>query len=234
MICPNCQVDAVIAEQLYGALYTCSSCMSVYFINFEGQPEFGEVPTGVLDEIVSEPLSPEPFVEAPIESEFSPVPTESYESSLEPLIDAIDLVNFDNKLDDQFNSQVETTEEQNLEMSITDDIQNETTSFEPIIKKSNSFTDIAKEISDFGNTEVQLSGLNYELSITGLDTQETMRQFKDAIEDTKFGWDSNELLKSVKNGQIKFERLSPVKAYILAKRLQFLDIERHWKQNAMS
>jgi hypothetical protein len=41
-------------------------------------------------------------------------------------------------------------------------------------------------------------------------------------------------MRSIKNGQIQFEKLNPVKAYILAKRLQFLDIEKQWKQNAMS
>ena len=76
MICPNCQKDVAISEQLYGALYTCGSCQAVYFINFEGQPEFGEVPAGVLSDIVSEP----------------------FEASLEPLVDSVDMLSFDNKL----------------------------------------------------------------------------------------------------------------------------------------
>ena len=219
MICPNCQIDAAITEQLYGALYTCGGCQAVYFINFEGQPEFGEVSTDILTDMISEPaageISPGPDMQE------APPMNNDYASSLEPQIDSVDMVDFDNKLDEQFVSQAEDSGLQ-------------TPQAEPDEIKSNSFTDIAKEISDFGNTEVQLGSLNYDLKITGLDTQETMLLFKEAIEDSKFGWDANELLRTIKNGQIKLERLSPVKAYILAKRLQFLDIEKHWKQNAMS
>ena len=61
-----------------------------------------------------------------------------------------------------------------------------------------------------------------------------MKQFREIIEDPRFGWDANELLRGVKNGRIKFEKLNPVKAFILAKRLQFLDIEKNWKQNAIT
>lgn len=262
MICPNCQINAVISEQLYGALYTCGGCQAVYFINFEGQPEFGEVPSGILSDIISEPSSLEPVASEPFVKELaapesvnatsedslvSVQETETFESSLEPLVDSVDMVSFDNKLDDQFNAQIndqnlqtDMPENQNIEPT-TDFSNTELNPFEQQqpevnaeIQNPSSFTNIAKEISDFGNAEVQLSGLNYDLNITGLDSQETMRLFKEAIEDSKFGWNANELLSTVKNGQIKFERLSPVKAYILAKRLQFLDIEKHWKQNAMS
>lgn len=250
MICPNCQIDAVISEQLYGALYTCGGCQAVYFINFEGQPEFGEVPTGILSDIVSEPSASEPMaaeisvpediesglVNPASEDSFSPPQeTESFESSLEPLVDSVDMVNFDSKLDDQFNTPAEAIENQNVEMPAMDFSNTELNPFEQQPPDSpSSFINVAKEISDFGNTEVQLSGLSYELNITGLDTKETMRLFKEAIEDSRFGWNANELLNTIKNGQIKFERLNPVKAYILAKRLQFLDIEKQWKQNAMS
>lgn len=258
MICPNCQINAVISEQLYGALYTCGGCQAVYFINFEGQPEFGEVPSGILSDIISEPslsesiaaenIAPESANLLPESSLQAPQEAESFESSLEPLVDSVDMVSFDNKLDDQFNSQIseqnlqtDTSENQNIEMPAMDFSNTELNPFEqqqPEVnseaQQPNSFTNVAKEISDFGNAEVQLSGLNYDLNITGLDTQETMRLFKEAIEDSKLGWNANELLSTIKNGQIKFERLNPVKAYILAKRLQFLDIEKHWKQNAMS
>lgn len=262
MICPNCQIDAVITEDLYGALYTCSGCRAVYFINFEGQPEYGDV-NEVIPDIVSgtSPSEPEaletsapesmaPELENPstAASLQTSQEAESFESSLEPLVDSVDMVSFDNKLDDQFNSQINdqnlqtnTPENQNIEMPPADFSNSELNPFEQQqpevnteIQNPSSFTNIAREISDFGNAEVQLSGLNYDLNITGLDSLETMRLFKEAIEDSKFGWNTSELLSTIKNGQIKFERLSPVKAYILAKRLQFLDIEKHWKQNAMS
>ena len=234
MICPNCQIDVAISEQLFGALYTCGGCQAVYFINFDGHPEFGEVPTGILSDIISEPsidsltaaepaANPEPVNNSGFHSTF--------ESSFEPLVDSVDMVNFDNKLEAQFESYLGNEGSEPVdEINPFENIQTESV-VEPNI---HSFSQIAKEISDFGNSEAHVGGLNYDLKITGLDTQITMKQFKEIIEDPRFGWDSNEMLRGVKNGQITIERLNPAKAFVLAKRLQFLDIEKSWKQNALA
>jgi hypothetical protein len=202
MICPNCQTDVVVTEQQIGALYTCGSCQAVYFIGFDGKPEFGEV----LTEVPTADLAEAPMQDLNASS--------AYEGSLEPLVDSVDMLDFDNKLENQFAS-LETPAQANA-------------------RQDSSFSDVANEISAYGNTEVQLAGMNYDLKVVGIDTQETAMLFKEAIEDLKFGWDANEVIKGLKNGQIEFKRLSPVKAYILAKRLQFLDIEKHWKQNVLS
>ncbi|MBY0554463.1 hypothetical protein K2P97_08040 [bacterium] len=294
MICPNCQTEVEVTEQHYGALFTCPSCQAVYFINFDGKPEFGDV------EVPADINFGGPAADVPPAQESAP-PAEvasqvqdynntdlnngsGFEASLEPLVDSVDMVAFDNKLDDQFNNLdnslnndfntpmdnsyespigdvsgsepqptseevQQATESQSAEqpMPDTDFSNTDANPFEAMAaspelaakpaasaKKNNSFSDAAKEISAYGNTEVQLAGLNYDLKIVGLDTQETMKLFKEAIEDSKFGWDVNELMKTVKNGEIQFSRLSPVKAYILAKRIQFLDIEKQWKQNVLS
>lgn len=233
MICPNCQVNAAITEQHYGALYTCNSCRAVYFINFEGQPEFGDVTEEVVEEAVEQVIeapavdtpmdrpvdmpvettldnAAENFIENPAEAPLEASNEAGFEAALEPLIDSVDVVNFENNFD---LPKVETP---------IDDFSN------------NSFADAAKEISDFGNTEAQIASLSYDLKISGIDTQETKRLFLEAIEDSKFGWDANEIMRSIKNGQVEFLKLNPVKAFILAKRLQFLDMEKQWKQNATS
>ncbi len=118
--------------------------------------------------------------------------------------------------------------------------QNEFAVIEPIqdnieaVQTFGSFTDVAKDISDFGNSETQVASLNYDLKISGLDTIEILKLFKESIEDSRFGWETNELMRSIKNGAISFEKLNPVKAYMLAKRLQFLDVEKKWKQNVLN
>lgn len=258
MICPNCQTDTFISEQQYGALYTCNSCQAVYFINFDGKPEFSETVEPAFEQPAAQPIEQtfEQPVEQPIEQ-----PTEynqTFESSLEPLIDSVDMVNFDAKLDEQFGNQlgnplesasvespVETQAEPEPQFANSPepssepqslDYLNDINPFEqaaPEAAKTSPFNDVAKEISEFGNTETQLSGLNYDLHVSGLDNQETMKLFKEAISDLKLGWDANEIFRTVKNGQIKLEKLSPVKAYIIAKRIQFMDIEKNWKQNGL-
>jgi hypothetical protein len=185
MICPNCQKDQNVTENSYGALYTCKSCQAVYFINFEGQPEFS-------NEEIPAAIEPSSLEEAPASD------------LMAPLI--------------QFNQNAFSTDP---------------VTFENLDHASNSFSDAAKDISDYGNTETQIAHLNYDLKITGLDTAEMMRLLKEAIEDSRFGWDAHEIMRMIKRGEVQFEKLNPVKAYILAKRLQFLDVEKIWKQNAV-
>lgn len=274
MICPSCQSDVSVTDANYGALYTCEKCQAVYFVNFDGQPEFGEVPDEAPIDLNNFPTEsaetpqatssePEPLADYSTDfstddlASFQQIPEaqdnfqadagspEPFDSSFEPLVDSINVVTVDPLVDPVISSEV--LESQSPEFESLNDVDAGLNPFENLISpEENAETDgsavaaaagfagVAKEISDFGNTEVQLAGLNYDLTITGLDTQETMRLFKEAVEDSKFGWDAADILKMVRNGQVEFKRLSPVKAYILAKRLQFLDIEKQWRQHVLS
>lgn len=258
MICPNCQKDAAITEQLYGALYTCANCQAVYFINFEGKPEYGDVSSEILSDIVADPKTQVGAEAPPSETPMAPVadfsiPFAASEES--PPVDS-DFSQSQQQAEpsaaqvESFGS-LETIQETPVDaVPEAEPAAAPAAEPEPVYDYSNpdfnpfeapaaeekpkqSFTDVAKEISEFGNAEVQLAGLNYDLKVSGLDTQETVKLFREAIEDSKFGWDANEVMRTMKNGGIKFEKLSAVKAYILAKRLQFLDVEKEWKQNVL-
>ena len=212
MICPNCHKESKITEHNFGALYTCSFCQAVYCINFEGLPEFGEIsnevpvddPTNLPQENPTEPL-PEP--EMPdnfTEVQYADAPPAN------PFI-------------------LEVPPE--VEAAVAVPVQAK----QPAKNNpSDSFTNIAQEISDFGNTDSQLASMNYDLQVTGIDNQQTKSLFKEAIEDSKFAWDAFEIMKSIKNGRVEITKMSPAKAYLLAKRLQFLDLEKKWKQNVLS
>lgn len=266
MICPNCQKDQTVGEQNYGALYTCGSCQAVYFINFDGAPEYGEM--GVQDlqsfETSSEPEGlgdfnsgleqnlPELGSVEPLVPSQNLLDSINYEQPVEPAasLDAINSVdnpfeaqnnlsgmNSDFQLDNNFELPpvVETT----VAVAPTPVVAAKPAAAKPapVAAKtavSGAFADIAQEISDFGNTDAQLAGLNYDLVVSGIDTQETKNLFKEAIEDSKFAWDAFEIMKSLKNGRVEIKKLSPAKAYLLAKRIQFLDIEKVWKQNVLT
>lgn len=278
MECPNCHVNASVSEQQFGALYTCNDCKAVYFINFDGQPEYGEnleednssedlqappsLNIGNVEPPQLEPITADPLAgydaSANQQNTFENQNIESgYEGSLEPLIDSTNVVDFDNKLDQQFeqptdlSAQLGATENnleiQNTEQQATDfSLDFNTSEANPIeniavdVPTQNqqavisNFKQVAKEISDFGNTEVQIATLNYDLTVEGLDTIEIRSLFREAIEDLKFGWDVSEIMNKITNGSIVFEKLNPVKAFILAKRLQFIDVEKKWRQNAIS
>ncbi len=199
MICPSCQTVQGVTEQNYGALYTCQSCQAVYFINFDGQPEFGN------DEALAES---------------SPTIADDFVSETE-------------KLQNQINESMQPIVEFNQNEFSADVSPFQNLYTEPAANEMQTFKEVAQDIADYGNTESQIADLNYDLRISGLDTAEIISLFKEAIDDSRFGWDSNEFMRNIKRGEIIFEKLNPVKAYILAKRLQFLDVEKVWKQHAV-
>ncbi|MBC7742401.1 MAG: hypothetical protein H7061_09400 [Bdellovibrionaceae bacterium] len=195
MNCPNCQTDVKITEQNYGSLFTCPSCQAAYFINFEGQAEFGEM----------NELSLEVTPEAKAIEGFSVAPITFSEPAIEQVVDA--------------------------PLELNQDYQINAFLDQPAL---NGFAAAAQDISDFGNSDTQVASLNYDLVISGLDTVEILSLFKEAIDDSRFGWESNSIMKSIRNGEVSLLRLNPVKAYMLSKRLQFLDVQKNWKQNVLS
>lgn len=216
MICPNCNNDQTVTEGNFGALFTCKSCQAVYFIGFDGKPEFGEIQPYEI--IPDEPL------------DMSTLPPTNLPDAISAVMDELSKTN-------------EVAVELDPMQPLTDFNQNEfsvdTQPFEALVPQPvqstarSPFADIAKEISDYGNSESQIAHLNYDLRVAGLDTAELISGLKEAIDDSRFGWDMNEVMKTMKAGEIRFEKLNPVKAFILAKRLQFLNVDKIWNQNAV-
>ncbi len=204
MNCPSCHNDVELLEKNFGALFTCPQCHAVYFVNFEGQPEYSEIKE---DSIPAEENSSSLSV---VETETLPVePSHPVEGNIDFFSASDPLVNsFEHPLPPLENAPFLTPQE-------------------------SEFSQTAQEISDFGNSEVQISGLNYDLEIAGLDSKVELLAFKEAISDSRFGWDVGDVMKQVKNGQLILARLNSVQAFIISKRIHFLNLEVKWKQNVL-
>lgn len=206
MDCPSCHKDIEISEQNYGALFACPECQAVYFINFDGQPEYSEQ-DGSQQEVgqqVGQDLS-----------EQNPPPLESgmQENFVEGLPDL---------------PQNEIPNEMLYQLNNPFDMPSENSGQSP-----EKFSDVAQSISNFGNSESQIATLNYDLKISGLDSKEIMLAFKEAIQDSKFGWETSDIMKKIKTGELVLEKLNPAAAFILARRLRFLGLNLKWKQNVL-
>ncbi len=176
MQCPSCHKDVPLSEKQFGALYTCRKCQSVYFVNFDGVPEYGEV--------------------APIE----------------------------------FVTENDQPEEN---LAVVENNEQPFQAFETI-PDTNPFDTIAREIETFGNQETEISGLTYDLKITGLDSKESIYVLKEALSDAKFGWNSDEITNQINYGSLEIKQINPVQAYVIAKRIQFIDAEMVWSQNVLA
>lgn len=189
MICPQCTREVPVTEAQYLSMYTCANCQAVYFIDMNGQPEFGDMSASAQIDIQSD-----------IINEISNEVTAE-------LTLAAPYADFTN----QMNTEVNPFEQPAADTSV--------------------FGTAATEITDFANQDNTISVVSYDLKVTGLDTKETMALFKEALEDSKFGWIALDIFSTIKNGQCEFKDLNPIQAFVLAKRIQFLDIEMEWKQN---
>lgn len=212
MICPSCQSDVAVKEKDFGALFSCPKCQAGYFINFDGSPEYSDLPMPDFQSLsheANDQISDHAFSNEALVAESDPLQPVGQED--------FSFQNSDFQAAESFSINSDSSPDPLLEPQFGE----------------SAFSNVASEISDFGNSETQISSLNYDLTIIGLDTREDLLAFKEQIEDARFAWDVSDLLKQIKNGQLFLPRLNPVQAFILAKRLHFLDVELKWKQNVL-
>ncbi len=91
-------------------------------------------------------------------------------------------------------------------------------------------------ISEFANSE-ESQGIDgpylYRVLVQGIDSKEIRENLREVIEDSKFGWSTDELMGSINSGELLIEGLNPVKAYMLIIRLRTLPLEVSWKQSGI-
>ncbi len=91
------------------------------------------------------------------------------------------------------------------------------------------------DIAAFGNSggAAKDGALRYNLHVSGIDTVDIRNAFREALSDRKFMWDIDEILKSVRLGEVRIQDITPVKAHILISRLRGLPVQVKWEQYAV-
>lgn len=74
----------------------------------------------------------------------------------------------------------------------------------------------------------------FNLVINGLDSKEIRESLREAMNDSRFGWDTNQLLGQIRAGKLLIKNVSPVKASILVNRLKRLPLSISWEQHAIT
>jgi len=116
----------------------------------------------------------------------------------------------------------------------------EITDDEPTVYNPPGATPDSPDLSDiarFGNSEdarTSDGSLRYTVFVTGIDTADVREAFREAITDRKLVWDIDQILRSLKNGEVAIENVTPPKAYILITRLRNLPVNVRWEQYAIS
>jgi hypothetical protein len=92
-------------------------------------------------------------------------------------------------------------------------------------------------LSDYANSEfsqVKDGAFFYNVSISDIDSKEIREFLREAINDTRFGWDVQGIMAQVKHGELLLKNMSPVKASILINRIKRLPVKIRWEQYAIT
>jgi len=264
MQCPSCQKEVSVQDKDVGALFTCPQCRSVYFINFDGTPEYGEVdqPSAeelkklqnqsipekkkkqkkeqkhANDETEAEALEAQSAgfeMEVPA-MEMAPVDTPAFEIQSEP---PAPFTLEEAQTTETFHTEPEP-EPIPFEALPTESPSIENISYEsqpseaPQTMSGQDFSSIASEIETFGNQHTAVAGISYDLEITGLDTKQSQELLREAIDDARFGWHPEDIVREIRTGTCHLKNLTPVQAFVIARRIQFIDVDMKWKQHVLA
>lgn len=252
--CPNCQKQIDLQEKHFGALYTCPQCQAVYFINFDGQPEYDPNPPAYNPEDYQQNVSvpEEQTMELGAHSQISKSENskKSHSSEVPSSMPAEEMERIVlDSLSENMEAPFEIPLEKNLERSAGElsyelpDENSETLnaplsqSLNPLSVASRlgqSIKNPLQDVVDFANSnEASTAGIEYNLKISGIDSKDLLEAVKEALTDSRFMWDLDKILENIKDGELNINRISPVKASLLVSRLRFHDLEISWEQNAL-
>lgn len=207
--CPKCSTKLDID---FGMI-TCPNCESVVFVEFDGTAKVADqeqiTRSQAAEQIPSE-TSPEAFpgVDLP-----------------EP-----DLSAFDNAMAAEVSAEFsENVFQIEPEVALPSEVVSVTS--EPVSP------DDPLGVSGYANSEYSQGKdgpFLFNLHIDGLDSKEIRESLREAMNDSRFGWDTSQLLGQIRAGKLLIKNVSPVKASILVNRLKRLPLSITWEQHAIT
>jgi hypothetical protein len=221
--CPVCQSEIEITSQHYGTLYTCPSCSAVFFVDWGGQPEGAPEQPETLEPVVGEAFSP-PVPEPTTFEEYQEQPTStstqdySYqtpeETPAEVLEESSEIpYDFSQPISEMHNFSADPTE--------------------PIADRAERGS-LLSDITNFANADVTQAAFNYTLTISGIDSAAVYQQVKEALTDSKFGWNIIQVMTQIKDGVLTIRSVNAVKASIIVQRIKYLPVKVSWRQDVLS
>lgn len=252
--CPICHKQVEIKSQHHGALYNCPHCQGSYFIDWNGNPEppppQEELPADFgmpLQPPPSTPAEPSVTEEIPAESggadadSFAPLqPNEA--AAFAPSDDAYPPAS------DSYPSPSPGTAETQIGSWTPPESADQFAAPEgsaagepaPVPKwdappggldpvEDADEGDLG-EVAVYGNSSTPAGPLSYGIVIEGIELAETFSQLRDAITDSRFAWDADKVMKSIKSGRLELKGMNATKAALLVHRLKYLPVEISWSQ----
>lgn len=87
------------------------------------------------------------------------------------------------------------------------------------------------DVTAYANSQDAVAGpLSYTIHLRGLELADTFEKLREALTDSRFGWDPEEIMGQVRAGALTIKSVNPTKASILINRVKYLPIEIDWRQ----
>lgn len=227
--CPVCQSEIEIQSQHFGTLFTCPKCSAVFFVDWGGQPEAVSENTPVYSEVPEEEApaanhfggEPLNFEATPYEQE--PIPHEEIPSEESPVETVYENVSEEAELPPE-----EGPPSYDFSQPLGGEIAPQPMS--PLGVEGNPIEDIAS----FGNADLGQAAFNYTITISGIDSGSIRAQIQEALTDSKFGWNTIQIMAQIKGGVLTIKSVNAVKASILIQRVKYLPVKISWRQDVLS
>ena len=91
---------------------------------------------------------------------------------------------------------------------------------------ANDFSDV----SEFGNQDVDMGALQFELTLSGIDHKDLRAEVMDVLSDPRLYLNLKD--HPIRNGTITLPGLNAARTSLIVTRLQHLNLQFHWKQKA--
>ncbi|MGZ3774787.1 MAG: hypothetical protein ACXVCY_13260 [Pseudobdellovibrionaceae bacterium] len=240
--CPSCHQPVEILDQHMGTLFTCPHCNSVYFIDWNGQPELAvhesevqpvpefmapvssEVSQNINSQNINSKDENDSYFEAPVSEEaygFSDSNAESFEADLPSEYHSLATEthhNYSEEAPYDFNQPLD-------QMTI-----GPSESENSLDKAPADFSDV----TEFANSNSSSGPFSYTVIISGVESSHLVKQLREAMTDSKFGWDTESILSKIGGGSLILPGLSPTKASVLINRIKYLPLKISWRQDVLS
>ncbi|WP_413576635.1 hypothetical protein ACLVWU_01210 [Bdellovibrio sp. HCB290] len=201
-------------------------------MNWDGQPEVASHE--------AEPEIPEQYLEPTEEPHYqqnADVAADSFgEYNAEHAGDGFESTPLTEQYTEQL-SEAATESESAFEINATESFdytENLNQPADPIIEPKTSDDANFADVLEFANANTSAGNFSYAVIIDGLDSSQLVHQLKEAITDSKFGWNVSELLTHIGGGRLVIKGLSPAKASVLINRIKYLPFKVSWRQDVLS
>lgn len=258
--CPECQHE--VSDDF--GLITCGNCGASLFVDMDGQVISGEgSQEDVQEEAALSPSEHFHAIEEELDAHVQPQesvgpePEDPVENSLEQEAD------FEQDWQEESGSEAEAEsleqipeegpadflEEEAVEEVLDEEVQapqeasiyfddesDANSQPSPMYQPEPTSSDFG-DVVEFANSDLSQArdgGLMYNLTISGIDTMDLRNAVKEAMTDKRFIWDTEAMIRGIKDGILFIEQVTAVKAFILVSRLAHLPVQIEWVQQPLN